>query len=112
MGRAMRNLTLFLVLASTTVPAFAAKRVTTDQLEKIVAADHGKQDAKVAQQLANLELSERLSASKLTRWEAGLPGPESRQALVALADSSAFLNPPPSELPATAPPDVATQRQI
>jgi VWFA-related protein len=108
----MRKLTLLMWLAWITMPAFANKRVTTDQLEKIVAADHGKQDAKVAQQLANLELSERLSASKLTHWEADLPGPESRQALVALADASAFLNPPPSEMPATVPPVVAAQRQI
>jgi VWFA-related protein len=104
--------TLLLLLVWIALPAFAAKRVTTDQLEKIVAADHGKQDAKVAQQLANLELSERLSAAKLTRWEADLPGPESRQALVALADASAFLNPPTSELPTAASPDVAAQRQI
>jgi VWFA-related protein len=108
----MRKQTLLLLLAWMALPASAAKRVTTDQLEKIVAADHGKQDAKVAQQLVNLELSERLSAAKLTRWEADLPGPESRQALVALADASAFLNPPASELPTTAPPDVAAQRQI
>jgi hypothetical protein len=108
----MRNLTLLLLLAGMALPAFAAKRVTTDQLEKVLASVHGKPDAKVAQQLANLELSERLSAAKLTRWEADLPGPESRQALVALADASAFLDPPAAEIPATAPPDVATQRQI
>jgi VWFA-related protein len=90
----------------------AAKRVTVEQLERLLTADHGKQDAKVAQQLANLELSERLSAAKLTRWEADLPGPGSRQALVALADASAFLNPPAPEMPTTAPPDAAAQRQI
>jgi VWFA-related protein len=108
----MRKKILLLLLTWMALPALAAKRVTTDQLAKIVAADHGKQDTKVAQQLINLELSERLSASKLTRWEADLPGPESRQALVALADASAFLNPPASEIPTTAPPDVVTQKQI
>ncbi|MGA2166732.1 MAG: VWA domain-containing protein [Terracidiphilus sp.] len=108
----MQKLVLLLLAAEIALPAFAAKRVTTDQLEKVLASVHGRADAKVAQQLANLELSERLSAAKLTRWEADLPGPESRQALVALADASAFLDPPTAEIPATPPPDVATQRQI
>ena len=108
----MRKLLLWLLLATIPLPVFAAKRVTADRLEKLLAAAHGKPDAKVAQQLANLELSERLSGARLARWEAELPGPDSRQALVALADASAFLDPPAAEIPATAPPDVATQRQI
>ncbi len=108
----MRKLTLLFLLAAIALPAFPARRVTVDQLEKVLTAAHGKPDTKVAQQLTNLELSERLSAAKLTRWEADLPDPESRQALVALADASAFLDPPAAEIPATAPPDVATQRQI
>lgn len=108
----MPKLILLLLLAGIALPAFAAKRVTVEQLERLMTAAHGKPDAKVAQQLVNLELSERLSAAKLARWEADSPGPESRQALVALADASAFLNPPAAEIPATPPPDVATQRQI
>ncbi len=108
----MRRLTFLLLMVGIAQSVCAAKRVTVEQLERLLTADHGKQDAKVAQQLANLELSERLSAAKLTRWEADLPGPGSRQALVALADSSAFLNPPVPEMPATAPPDAAAQRQI
>jgi VWFA-related protein len=101
-----------LFVAGIALPAVAAKRVTTDQLEKVLAAVHGKPDAKVALQLTNLELSERLSAEKLTRWEENLPGPESRQALVALADASEFLDPPAAEIPSTPPPDADAQRKI
>ena len=108
----MRKLALFLLLGVIALPAMAAKRVTVAQLEQVLAAAKGKQDGKVAQQLANLELTERLSAPRLAHWEARLPGAESRRALVVLADMSAFLDPPAAEIPAAATPDVATQRQI
>ena len=84
----MRRLTFLLLMVGIAQSVCAAKRVTVEKLERLLTADHGKQDAKVAQQLANLELSERLSAAKLPRWEADLPGPGSRQALVALAAAS------------------------
>ena len=108
----MRRLAFLFFLAGITLPAVAVKRVTTDQLERVLSSAHGKPDAKTAQQLTNLELSERLSAEKLAHWEADLPGPESRQALVALADASAFLNPPAAEIPSTPPPDADAQRKI
>ena len=108
----MRKLSVFLLLAGAAMPALAAKTVTVEQLEQVLAAAHGKSDAKVAQQLSGLELTERLSAVRLSRWEADLPGPESRQSLVLLADLSAFLDPPAAEIPATATPDFAAQRRI
>lgn len=111
-GYRMRKLALLLLLAAIALPAMAAKRVTVEQLEQALTAAHGKQDAKVAQQLANLELTERLSAARLARWEASLPGAESRRALVVLADMSAFLDPPAAEIPAAGTPDVATQQKI
>jgi VWFA-related protein len=108
----MRKLSVFLLLAGAAMPALAAKTVTVEQLEQVLAAAHGKSDAKVAQQLSGLELTERLSAVRLSRWEADLPGPESRQSLVLLADLSAFLDPPAAEIPAAATPDFAAQRRI
>src|SRR5580704_7125865 len=108
----MPKVLLLFLLAGTAVPAFAAKRVTVEQLEQLLAADRGKPDAKLAQQLSDLELTERLSAARLLRWEANLPGPESRRSLVLLADVSAFLDPPAAEIPATATPDLATQRRM
>src|ERR1035437_837759 len=108
----MRKLVLLLLLTGTALSAFAARRVTVEQLERLLAAAHGKPDAKVAQQLSNLELTERLSAASLSRWEADLPGPESRRSLVVLADVSAFLDPPAADIPATATPDRAAQKKM
>jgi VWFA-related protein len=108
----MRKLVLLLLLAGISLPAFAVERITVEQLEKLLTAAHGKQDAKVAQQLSGLELTERLSMAKLARAAANLPGPESRRSLVLLADVSAFLDPPAAEIPATAAPDFAAQRRI
>src|SRR5580658_6442884 len=98
---AMRKLALLWLLAGVALPAVAARNITVEQLEQVLAAVHGKADAKVAQQLSGLELTERLSAARLSRWEADLPGPESRQSLVLLADVAAFLDPPAAEIPAT-----------
>jgi VWFA-related protein len=108
----MPKLLFLLLLSGIAMPALAARRVTVDELEKTLAAVHGRPDANVAQQLLELELTERLSAARLSRAEAGLPGVQSRQALVLLADTSAFLDPPAAEIPATATPDLAAQRRL
>lgn len=108
----MRKLALFLLLSSSVLPAFAAKRVSVEQLERVLTASEHRPDSKAAQQLSRLQLTERLSAAKLAFWESALPGPKSRRALAVLADISAFLDPPAAEIPAKAPPDFATQRQI
>jgi VWFA-related protein len=108
----MRKLALILALAGMALPALGARRVTADQLEQAIAALHGKRDVDLAWQLSDLQLTERLSAARLAGLEKGLPGKKSRQALVALADESDFLDPPAEEIPATATPDFAAQRQI
>jgi hypothetical protein len=107
----MRSLALLLLLAGI-ASEVSAKPVTVAQLEEILTAAHGKPDAKIALQLSELELSERLSATKLARWEVELPGAESRRSLVVLADLSAFLDLPAAEISATAVPDLATQRRM
>jgi VWFA-related protein len=108
----MRKLALLLLLAGTALPTFAANRLTVEQLEQLLAAAHGRRDVEIARQLSNLELTERLSTAKLSRWEADLPGPEARRSLVTLADESAFLDLPGAEIPATATPDFAEQRRM
>ncbi len=108
----MRTLALLLGLVGFVLPAFGAKRVTVDGLEQTLAAAHTLQDAEVARQLADLELTERLSTAKLDRLKAELPGEKSRQALMILADASVFLDPPAAEIPGQPIPDVATQRKI
>jgi hypothetical protein len=90
----------------------SARRVTVEQLEHVLQAAHGKLDAEIAGQLYNLELTERLSGSKLLILIAGLHGEKSRQALVELADTSAFLEPPRADIPADAPPDPVAQAHM
>ena len=108
----MPKFLLLLLVVGSAFPAFAAKRVTVQQLQQVLTATRGEPDAKIAGRLTGLELTERLSLSALSHFEAGLPGPKSRRSLLVLADYSAFLDPSPAEIPATAAPDFATQRQI
>jgi hypothetical protein len=103
---------VFLALPMMAVNAQAASKVTVAQLEQTLAAVHGATDAKVAEQLSGLELTERLSASRSTRLKAELPGEKALQALTVLADSAEFLDLPAVETPAAATPDVAVQRKI
>ncbi len=108
----MRKLAILLLLAEAALPAIAAKHVTVAQLERVLARERDKPDAKLAQQLAGMELTERLSDARLSRWEAELPGAESRRSLLLISDMSAFLDPPASELPSMPPPNLAAQRQL
>jgi VWFA-related protein len=93
-------------------PDPAVKRVTVEQLEQVLVAARGERDGEVARRLSDLELTERLSAAKLSGWMASLHGKNSRQVLTALADASAFLDPPAAEIPARTPPDLTEQRRI
>jgi hypothetical protein len=81
-------------------------------LEQALAAAQSKTDAEVAQQLSGMELAERLSTATLKRLDAALPGEKARQALLILADSSAFLDPPAAEIPADPMPDPAETRKM
>src|ERR1700691_4256924 len=111
----MRRLILLGLLAIIVLPAGAAKRVTVEQLEQSLAADAAshRTDADVAHRLGDLELSERLTDATLDRFANKLPlGPRTALALQLLADQSAFLDPPPTELPATATPDAATEQRM
>jgi VWFA-related protein len=93
-------------------PSFAARRVSVHELEQILNTANAEQDGELAKQLAGLELSERLNSSQLSLWKNRLRGKKSIAALVALADESAFLDPPAAEIPSSEAPDLDTQRQI
>ena len=90
----------------------AVSPVTVEQLGQVLTTAHDKSDAELAQQLSELTLTERLSSTKLLSWIAGLRGGKARQAVVALADASAFLDPPAGEIPAVAAPDHNAQQRI
>jgi VWFA-related protein len=110
MSKKATHIFLFALLAAE--PVLAANKVTVEQLSREVASVGKKSDAKIAGRLNDLELTERLSAGKLAAFEAAMPGPESRRALVTLADQAEFLDPPQAEIPNQPVPGVAQQREI
>ena len=74
-----RAAVLWLVLAGMAVPSLAVKRVSISQLEQMVAMLHGKQDAEVAFRIADVELTERLSAARVEQLKTSVPGERSRK---------------------------------
>jgi hypothetical protein len=90
-------------------PVLIAEPLTTLQLEDKLAIQSRSNDKKLAKLIGNWELSERLATPRLIELEKKLPGPLSRQALIAIADVSAFLQPPTDETPKLSPPDQDTQ---
>jgi hypothetical protein len=111
----MRHAVLLVLLTAVALPAWAAKGVTVAQLEETlttISSAH-KPDAEIARQIAGIKLSERITEATLARLKAHLDA-ESQAALALqlLADQSAFLDPPASELPATSVPDDATQQRM
>src|SRR3984885_15921825 len=74
--------------------ALAGRQISGEQLEQMLAGANREPDIELAKQLSELELTDRLSAERLTRCEANLTGPFARRALRALADRSSFLAPP------------------
>lgn len=90
----------------------SAKSITVEQLGEMLSGMRGKSDRDSAERLSRLKLTERLNGTKLTSWTAELHGGKAKQALIALADQSAFLPPPTSEIPAEPPPDPVAQRKM
>jgi hypothetical protein len=89
-----------------------ARRITVSQLEQMLERAHGSKDNQVAQELFGVELTERMSSTKLSSWKGRLPGERSRAALIAVADRSAFLALSPADIPTAAPPDPAVRQQM
>jgi hypothetical protein len=70
--------------------------MSADALEQVLAAKNTS-DADLARQLSAMELTERLGVARLTQFETKCHGKECRNALIALADQSAFLHESRSE---------------
>jgi VWFA-related protein len=93
-------------------PALAAKILSADKMEELLATLHGKPDGKVAGELDDVQLTERVSAARLARWEAEFPGARTHEELMKLADMSAFLDLPATDVVGDPRPDVKTQLSI
>lgn len=98
--------------ASATSAPVTPEHVTVGQLDQMLASLNQRRDADAARAIAALELTERPSRDEVERWEGKLPGKHASEALCALTDAAAFLNPPTADLPADPPPEIATQNQI
>jgi hypothetical protein len=118
----MRISILWTLLIAVALPACAVERITVVQLEQRMAAQpplgagspmQALRDTQVAEMMGSLELTERLSATRLGRIEQKLqPGVHCKQALQLLAYRSAFLDPPADELPTLPAPDAETQKRL
>jgi hypothetical protein len=108
----MRTFTLLLCLFAISGPAFAAKPISVQQLDQLLTASQAKHDGQLADTLSELVLTQRMSTSRLQQWLARLHGKKSQQALIALADLSAFLDPPPEDTPINPTPSLAEQRAM
>jgi hypothetical protein len=111
----MQKLVLLTILAATAFPAQAARRVTVEQLHQFLSEQQtaNRPDTDTATRILSLELTERLTDTTRDHLIKELNlGQKTTQTLDILADTSAFLDPPATELPATAPPDLETQRAM
>lgn len=92
--------------------ARAARPVTVAQMEQILHEDQGQSDGRVAGQLAGLTLTERVTAERLADWQSRFPGRRTQQALLLLADESAFLPLPVSDISPDPPPGLPAEGKI
>lgn len=101
---------VFLLLFACLGPApLAGQPVTVQQLDQLLTTLRNQPDGKVAKQLFGLELSERATSPRLQKWQAEFAGKQTREALLTLADASAFLDLPASEILPMAVPDADEQ---
>jgi VWFA-related protein len=93
-------------------PYRIVRQITVSQLQQLLKDTNHKSDSDIARQLSDLELTERLSSASLSSWLNTIHGKKTRQALIAMADLSAFLNPPPAEIAPDPPPDINAQGKL
>jgi hypothetical protein len=101
----------FIVLA---LPAWSAKKISVGELEdtlKSMRADK-KSDAELATALKQVELSEQLTRDALNNLLTESPGALTNEQLYVLEARSAFLAPPPQDIPQTPAPDAAAQKEL
>ena len=110
----MKRLGWILVLLIAVSPAWAAKKVTVQQLKDLLVSmqQYNRTDAEVADQLKEIELNEELTSSAANSLKNYLPGTHSSVQVEILKDQSAFLAPPATDLPATPAPDAAAQQAM
>ena len=110
----MKRFAWILVVMMLASPAWAAKKITVQQLkDMLVSLQQGrKTDAEVATELKQVELTEELTRSAMNSLVSYVSGPLSTEQIYVLEARSAVLPPPAVDLPATPAPDAAAQKAI
>jgi hypothetical protein len=110
----MKRFGWVLVFVLAAAPAWAAKKLTVQQLKELLTSLHqaNKTDAEVAAELTEVELSEELTRSTMNSLAGSVSGQLTTEQLFILEARSAVLAPPASDIPATPAPDAATQKVI
>jgi hypothetical protein len=80
------------------VTPWSDEQLTVEQLEHVAAVLHAKSDRERARELNGRHLTQRLTAARFERLNLELPGKETREALLAIADEAAFLELPAADL--------------
>ena len=109
-GVILRGLVLIAMLTASVLPGLAMRHLTVAQLEKMLTSDVAKHhsDDDMRREFGSFDLTERLTDATRNRISTSLNlGPQTTLALQLMADESAVLDPPASELPTTPPPDAA-----
>lgn len=94
------------------IPAFSSRPLTVVEFKQMVSGFAGRSDAECARLMADVRLTARLDEQSAVELRRTLPGEKSRDALIILADQSAFLALSSSQLGPQEMPSVQEQRQI
>ena len=110
----MKRFAWILVVMMLASPAWAAKKITVQQLKDLLVSlqQARKTDADIATELKQVELTEELTRSAMNSLVSFVPGPSSTEQIYVLEARSAALPPPAADLPATPAPDAAAQMAI
>lgn len=95
-----------------TPAALAQTYMTVAEMEQELTALARQREDEAAPQLARFQLTQRLSPSRLFRWESQFKGGLARQILLCISDASSVYDPPASELPSAPAPDQPTKDAI
>jgi len=110
----MKRFGWILVLLLAASPAWAAKKITVQQLKDLLVSLQAskKSDADVAAELKQIELTEELTRPMMNSLVDYVPGPQSTEQVYVLEAKSAVLMPPAADVPTTPAPDAAAQKAL
>jgi hypothetical protein len=110
----MKRLICILAFIFLAIPAWPAKKITVGELEDMLRSMEAekKSDADISTTLKQVELSEELTREALNHLTDNVPGRLTLEQIYVLEARSAFLPPPPADIPSTPAPDAAAQKAL